>query len=232
MSDPAQTRHSRAGIVRALVFDFDGLILDTETPQYVSWRETYEAHGVELPLDVYADCLGRPHQSVDFYEVLEQQLGHPIDRDAARAVRKPRMRALMDAERVRPGVVQFLQDADRLGLKVGLASGSDREWVDGHLQRLGLRDHFDSLICAEDTRTHKPDPEPFAVATRALGVAPHEAIALEDSPNGIASAKAAGLLTVAVPNPVTAPIDLTHADLVIESMEDVPLTELIERLTR
>lgn len=214
---------------KAIVFDFDGLILDTETPELLAWQELYRERGCELPMDLWADCIGRPHGYFDPYAHLAKLSGKPIDREAMRAKRKARMRELIESQDAMPGVRQYLDDAKAMGISVAVASSSSTEWVGGHLRRLGLDHCFAGLTCAEHTTTHKPDPAPYLCAVAALKVLPAEAIALEDSPNGVRSAKAAGLFAVAVPNPVTGMLDLSHADLVIRSLAELPLRKLLER---
>jgi HAD superfamily hydrolase (TIGR01509 family) len=216
--------------IRALVFDFDGLILDTESTDFQSWQEVFAAHGCELRLEAWADCIGRPSGHFDPHAHLEQLRGAPIPRDQVQAVRCARFQELTLRQAIRPGVLAYLHDAQRLGLRLGLASSSDRAWAHGHLERLGLRGYFAVTKCLEDTGTHKPDPAPYLVALAALGVPPGEAVAFEDSPNGIAAAKAAGMWCVAVPNPVTRHLRLDRTDYRLESLAQLPLPSLLQEL--
>jgi HAD superfamily hydrolase (TIGR01509 family) len=216
--------------ILALVFDFDGLILDTETTDFQSWQEVYRAHGCELRLSDWADCVGRPAGRFDPFEHLERLSDVRIERDRIRAQRSARMRQMNLLQPVLPGVRDYLREARELSLKIGLASSSDRAWVHGHLGRLGLLDYFDTIKCVEDTGAHKPDPAPYLAVLGVLGVPPARAVAFEDSPHGVASAKAAGMLCVAVPNSVTRRLGLDRADLVLDSLASVPLSELLVRL--
>ena len=217
--------------IHALIFDFDGLILDTESTELQAWQELYAAHGCELRLDVYVDCIGRPNGHFDFYSHLQQLTGVSIDRDAIRARRRARLAELNLLLPVLPGVLAYLQDAQCLGLKVGLASSSSRAWVHGHLERLGLSEFFQVTKCVEDTGTHKPDPGPYLAVLDTLNISPKEAVAFEDAPHGIASAKAAGILCVAVPNPTTRGLLLTQADYQLNSFASVSLEALLVRLS-
>ena len=216
--------------ILALVFDFDGLILDTETTDFQSWQEVYRAHGCELRLEDWADCVGRPAGHFDPFEHLERLTGVRFERGQIRAQRSARMRELNLLQSVLPGVCDYLREARELGLTIGLASSSDRAWVHGHLGRLGLRDYFDTIKCVEDTGAHKPDPAPYLAVLDTLGVPPAGAVAFEDSPHGVAAAKAAGMLCVAVPNPVTRRLGLDRADLVLASLASLPLSVLLTRL--
>ena len=217
--------------IRALIFDFDGLILDTESSEFQCWSELYAAHGCELSPDLYVDCIGRPNGHFDFYSHLEQLSGTPIDRDAVRARRHARLGELNLLLPVLSGVLAYLEDARRLGLKVGLASSSSRAWVHGHLERLGLSEFFQVTKCVEDTGTHKPDPGPYLAVLDALNISAREAVAFEDAPHGIASAKAAGITCVAVPNPTTRGLPLGQADLQLSSLADIPLEDLLFQLS-
>src|SRR5262249_54309165 len=126
----------------------------------------------------------------------------------------------------------YVEAAAGLGLKLAVASSSSRDWVAGHLDRLGLLGHFDVLKCSDDVVQVKPDPGLYRAVLDALGVVPHRAIALEDSPNGIAAAKGAGLFCVAVPNALTGRLVLDGADLRVPSLTELPLAQLLRVAAR
>ena len=136
-------------MIKALVFDFDGLILDTEGPEYQSWREIYQAYGCSLPLSKWAEGIGSS-DTFDPYDDLAQQLGRPVDRAAIRAKYRTRFTELMANQSILPGVEHYAFKARELGLKLGLASGSSRSWVTGHLAQFRLEAYFDSIRCADD----------------------------------------------------------------------------------
>jgi HAD superfamily hydrolase (TIGR01509 family) len=216
-------------LIRALIFDFDGLILETEEPIYRSWKEVYEAHGVPLPFDLWVKTVGSSNQEFHPQRHLEESLGGPlpqdeIDRRIARRVE------LVLAEPLRPGVADLARAARAAGMKVGVASSSSRDWVRGHLERLGIVDLFDCLRARDDVEHVKPDPDLYLASLECLGVSAAEALAIEDSPNGVLAAKRAGLRCVAVPNRITAGLDLSQADLRLSSLADLPLRQLLEKL--
>ncbi|MEJ2511732.1 MAG: HAD-IA family hydrolase, partial [Anaerolineales bacterium] len=126
-------------------------------------------------------------------------------------------------------VQELLDDAKRRGMKLAVASSSPENWVTGHLTRLGLIDYFDAIITADDVEVTKPDPALFLLAAEKLGVKRDEVIVLEDSGNGVKGAKRAGMVVVAVPNEVTRHMDLSEADLYLESLEEISLDALLER---
>jgi len=218
-------------MIRALIFDFDGLMVATEVPAFQSWQEIYRAHGHELSLDDWALCLGTSHDEFDPLTDLAARLGRPVDRAELERLRQSRKGVLAAEQQALPGVVEYLKEARRLGLKIGLASSSPHQWVEDHLQRLGLIGYFHTIKCAEDVLRVKPDPALYQAVLAALDVQSDEAIVLEDSPNGVRAANRAGIFCVAVPNALSSRLILDHADLRVASLADVPLAALIERVT-
>ena len=218
-------------MIRALIFDFDGLMVDTEVPAFQSWQEIYQAHGYELSLDDWALCLGTSHDEFDPLTDLAGKLGRPVNRQEIETLRQSRKGVLAAEQEALPGVVAYLSDALLLGLKIGLASSSPHRWVEDHLQRLGLFAYFDTIKCAEDVLRVKPDPALYLAVLAALDVRANEAIVLEDSPNGVRAANRAGIFCIAVPNALSSLLVLDHADLRVTSLADVPLAALIKRVT-
>jgi HAD superfamily hydrolase (TIGR01509 family) len=213
--------------MKLLVFDFDGLILDTEVPVYDAWQEIYGEHGVELAFEKWAQCIGTA-DAFDPCVDLQAALGRALDVAALEARHRALTDALIAAQAVLPGVREYVEEAARMGV----ASSSSRRWVEGHLTRLGLRDCFQAIRCADDVPRVKPDPALYRAVLDAMGVRPEDAVALEDSPNGVLAAKRAGLACVAVPNALTARLDLSAADLSLASLADLSLPELVARLRR
>lgn len=215
-------------MIRGVIFDFDGLILDTEGPIYQSWVELFQEHGAELPFDVWASIIGTSSQEhFDPFALLEEKTGKPLDRARMAPGRLSRELALCNAQPILPGVVEKIQSAKQRGLKLGIASSSNREWVVGHLDRLNLRQYFGVIHTSDDVERTKPAPALFNLALTSLDLQPEEAIVFEDSPNGVAAAKAAGIFVVAVPNALTRQLPLEHADLLLNSLEDAALDDII-----
>lgn len=217
--------------VRGLLFDFDGLLVDTESPSRLGWQELYREHGHELPLDEWATLVGTIGASWDPLVHLETLVGRPLDRDTVTERRQAREFELIDLEDLRPGIEGYLEEADRRGLRTALVSSSSRDWIQRILGRLERLDHWDAIVAADGDPTRaKPRPTLYLEALETLGLTADEAIAFEDSPNGVRAAKRAGLVCVAVPNPVTATLALDEADVVVESLADLPLDALLKRL--
>jgi HAD superfamily hydrolase (TIGR01509 family) len=215
--------------VRALVFDFDGLILETEEPILLAWREIYEELGIELPLDLWLQTIGTSDHWFDPYSHLVSQSGRAdLDEEALVLRRRRRHDEILAGRAVLPGVVQYLDDARGLGLRLAVASSSTRNWVEGHLARLGLLPSFDAVRCRDDVTRTKPDPELYLLAATALGSSPARTLAIEDSPNGISAAKAAGMWCLAVPSILTQTLDTSQADWRAASLAALPLAKLLE----
>ena len=219
-------------MIRALVFDFDGLILDTETPLQLSWEEIYSQVGLSVPPAHWASLLGAAADPPEAYALLEKHLGHPIDRRAIREKRLRRERNLLAAETILPGVRELIGEAGLRGLGLAVASSSDRAWVEQHLRNLDLLSSFDAVLCADDVALTKPDPALYTAALRALGVRADEAIAFEDSAHGAEAACRAGLFTVVIPNRVTQHATFPNADLVVRSIAERSLDEYIAAAKR
>ena len=218
-------------MMRALIFDFDGLILDTEAPIFQAWQEIYQAHGGELTIQEWSTIIGSNEFAFDPLQRLAAQIGYPLDSQALLTRQRQRETELIAQQPVMPGVAEYLRDARQLGLKIGLASSSPCGWVTGHLSRLGLVHYFDCIMASDDVRRTKPDPELYLTVLSVLDVHPSEAFALEDSPNGIRAAKQAGLFCVAVPNLLTRQMDTSLADLHLNTLTDLSLESLLERIT-
>jgi HAD superfamily hydrolase (TIGR01509 family) len=219
--------------VRALLFDFDGLILDTELASRAGWEQLYREHGHELPQDLWATLVGTTHAPWDPQAHLEELVGEPLEWEALHERRYAHEIAMIEAEELRPGIAAYLAAARRLGLKRAIVSSSTRTWVDMHLERLEEAVGWDAICTADrDPARAKPSPTLYLEALALLDVAAAEAVAFEDSPNGVLAAKAAGVFCVAIPNEVTRELGLEEAgaDLVLDSLSDLPPDTLFRRL--
>ena len=216
-------------MIRALLFDFDGLLVDTETPRYQAWRELYAEHGHEIPLERWREEVG----TIGAFDPLAYlvDLGAVFDRDSVTERRRRRRDELCAAQELAAGVASYLDEAEQRGLAKAIVTSGAREWVLGHLERLGADARWDLIVTAEGDRERaKPTPTLYLEALAGLGIEADEAIAFEDSVNGVRAAKAAGVFVVAVPNSVTREFDLSEADLVAESLAELPLDDLLERV--
>jgi HAD superfamily hydrolase (TIGR01509 family) len=216
--------------LRGLLFDFDGLILDTEVPAFEAWREIYEEHGGTLGLDTWSLVLGGSGLEVDHIAELGRIAGRTIDGERTRQRRLERKLALIEAQEALPGVLDYIAEGGRLGFKMAVVSSSPHPWVDHYLEKLGLASQFDAVICGDDASRSKPHPDLYQAALDSLRLHPDEVIAFEDSPNGITAAQAAGIFCIAVPNAISLQLSVDHADLRVSSLAETPLHTVLKRV--
>jgi HAD superfamily hydrolase (TIGR01509 family) len=217
-------------MIKALIFDFDGLILDTETPELFVWQKVYREHGQELTTRTWGQIVGgTAASSFEPASHLAALTGNHLDTEALKARVREESLAQIHRQPPLPGVRELIDDARQHGLKLAVASSSPHDWVDGHLTRLGLYPFFDVVKAREDVQHAKPEPDLFLAALSALEVQSAQAMVLEDSPNGVRAAKRAGLFVVAVPNPVTECLHFEEEDLRLSSLKEISLPELMRR---
>jgi HAD superfamily hydrolase (TIGR01509 family) len=212
----------------ALIFDFDGLLIDSESSALLAWREQFAVHELDFPLEVWHQFIGSQGSQEAMMGVIRAGGVEFVDTEL-RAQWRERHNRIVSTVPLRPGVEAFLDEAAAAGAKFAVASSATRDWLDQQLGRLGIHDRFE-VICARDNGRVKPAPDIYLAAIAALGVDASDAIAFEDSPNGITAAKAAGLFCVAVPNPVTAQLPLGQADVRVDSFTEISYPELVDRL--
>jgi HAD superfamily hydrolase (TIGR01509 family) len=221
--------------IKALIFDFDGLILDTETPEYQVWQTIYRENGFELPHDEWGKIIGGAGLSnFDAAEHLSILSQGQLDSVSLRDRFRSESHALIHSQAILPGVKDYIYEAKRLGLKLAIASSSAHSWVDTHAKRLGIFDHFDEVICGDDVapgRT-KPNPDLYLLALDRLKIQKEAAIVFEDSPNGVKAANQAGIFVVVVPNPLTSTLLIEGADLKLDSLNTLSLADLLDKIEK
>ena len=215
--------------VSTIIFDFDGLILDTESAEFHSWNRVYEDHDQTLPFETWTGAIAS--DAFEPYGYLESLTGRPVDREEIRATRHVIFEDLMANEAILPGVDEYISTAKSLNLNLAIASNSTRAWLDNFFDRYGIASHFDVVSSRDDVSRGKPAPDIYNMALSRLGVEAHEAIALEDSPNGVLAAKRAGSFCVAVPGPMTKTLSFENADFRMSSLLDRSLVQLLEELS-
>lgn len=210
--------------MEAVVFDFDGLIVDTESVWYEAFRQVFRRLNYDLTIDEFALCIGTSD------DVLLERLKKKVSFTKEVIIKEAEAiytNQLQNLE-LRAGVLDYLSSAKKLGLKIGLASSSNRSWVGEFLKRFEIKDYFDVVKTADDVVNIKPDPELYEAAIKDLGADPERTIAFEDSKNGLTAALAAGLNVVVVPNRVTSHLAFEGHRLRLNSMSDMGLEELIQ----
>jgi beta-phosphoglucomutase-like phosphatase (HAD superfamily) len=218
----------RPGAVEALIWDFDGTVADTEAADARAWREEFTRAGAPASLDEYARWWleWSWRREVPMIDRLAAR-APGIDRGEVQARRLGRYLELCRGLPARPGVAGWMARAGELGLRQAVATNDADGRAAAHLARLGLDRHVDAVVTAADGGRRKPFPDLYIRALGVLGALPAAAVAVEDSPHGIAAAKAAGLRVVAVPGEVTAGLDLGAADLVVPDPPAMRLDDVL-----
>lgn len=203
----------------AVLFDFDGILVDTEWAIYEAWHRTFRTHGHDLPLETYTQCIGSDFDTWSPKTHLEQLTGRSFDWHQLDADRQIEIRRDLQQAGPMPGVVPLLAKLRNDGIPLAVVSSSSHDWVDRWLKQLGLMSYFDSVVCRGDAPRIKPAPDLWLEALKRLDLPAGRCIAIEDSLNGVKSAREAGLQVWAVPNRTTACLDFSLADRILPSLE-------------
>lgn len=214
-------------MIKALIFDFDGLIIDTEAADYQAWLEIYRGCGLDYPLSEFQNTIGL-YSSVPVPLDQLDELKGPLDREFINSRRSQRAMELAMRQPLLPGVLSYLEDVHHLGLQAAIASSSPRTWLDCFLEPRNLTHYFDVIVTGDTVSQAKPSPELFNKAIHKLGVNSNEALILEDSYYGLLAAQAAGIRCVIIPSSLTSGMDFHNADLVLDSLDCKPLDQLLE----
>jgi len=215
--------------IEAILFDFDGLLMDTESSMLASWQGEWRHHGLELELETFWVNHGGD-VTEQRYDLLAQAVGPSFNRAESHARRVATRDRLHADLQFCEGIQGWLARAVDLRLRVAIASSSPRDWVTTHLHRVRGMSHFELLACGDEVAMHKPDPSVYLLALHRLGVDPERAIAVEDSPHGVVAAQAAGMKCVAIPNPHVDHARFPHADLLLERASAASLDDVLGAL--
>lgn len=215
--------------LKGLIFDFDGLILDTEVPGFVAWQEIFAKYNLPFTHENWHKAIGTGPSAYDPALDLCSQVKEPLNAEEIRQNQLMRAHKLLEDVEILPGVLEFIKKADQNGIRMAVASSSPRDWVMTHLTRLDLVKYFDFILTAENVVKVKPSPDLFLLALRELEIEPDEAIVFEDSPNGITAARDAGIFVIAVPNEITKLMNTSHASIEIPSFTEIDLDQLVKQ---
>jgi HAD superfamily hydrolase (TIGR01509 family) len=221
-------------MLKALIFDFDGLILDTETPEVLVWQAIYREQGFELPVHEWEKTVGGYGISTfDAAEHLSHLSQGRLDAVSMRTRYREESGLLIEASSILPGVLEIIHEARESGVRVAIGSSSPHSWVDTHLKRLGIFHFFNPVICQDDVAPGKtkPNPDIYLKVLDMLKVQNTEAVVFEDSPNGVLAARRAGIFVVAVPNGLTALMNVS-GDLTVSSLAEMSLQKLAGHVNR
>jgi HAD superfamily hydrolase (TIGR01509 family) len=212
--------------IKGLIFDFDGLILDTEYAEFKSWEMILDSFQVNFPMENWLASIGISDSDFNIYTYLESHTDKKLNRDDILTTRENYLGQLLATQSILPGIENLIIEAKNKGLKLAVASGATNKWVTSNLKRIGLFNYFDGIHTREEVIYAKPDPALYYNALTNLGIDPDNAVAFEDSPNGIQAAKAAGLFCIAVPNYLTRMLDTSAADIILPTLKDFNLSKI------
>lgn len=201
----------------AILFDFDGTLVDTEWAIYQAWVRTFQRFGQELPIEVYVQCIGSDFETWSPQTHLEELTGDAFDWPKLAAERQIEIEAELSEQGPVEGTRELLT-ALAGETRLAVVSSSSHRWVDGWLERLNLDSFFEEVICRGDAPRIKPAPDLYLAAAQALAIDPKGCLVIEDSLNGVRSAKSAGMTAYAVPNRITTVSDFSEADAVFETL--------------
>lgn len=205
---------------RAVLFDFDGIVVDTEWAIYQAWLRTFQAQGHDLPLELYTRCIGSDFETWSPKTHLEDLTGTSFDWHELDARRQEEIVSELGGSQAMDGVVETLDELERQGIPSAVVSSSSHQWVDGWLERIGLLERFQTTVCRGDADRIKPAPDLYLEAARRMQQDTDDCLVIEDSLNGVKSALAAGMCVWAVPNRVTSCLDFGIAERSFSSMQE------------
>ena len=204
-------------MLASVIFDFDGIVLDSETPEYESHRRIYERYGVTLTVDEWCGVIGTWSEGHDeqWFRRLCERAAEAPPRDAYFEERRRLFEEIVPSDPMR-GVRELLAALRDAHVPLAIASSAPARWVVGAVERLGIAPFFTAIVTGDQVTHRKPAPDVYLTAARRLDADPRRSVAIEDSSAGIAAARAAGMKAVAIPHWLTERHDLSGADLTVE----------------
>lgn len=214
-------------LIKVLIFDFDGLVFDTETYDLESFKLLYGRYETSFPLEQWLVSVGSKLHFNPYEKLITEQ---PLLRlDDLRKERLEIYKAIIHNQSPRDGVVEYIEEARKHQLQIALASSSTKDWVMYHLNCIQLQNEFDCIYTADDVNEVKPSPELYQKVLGHYQIKPNEALVFEDSPNGSLAAIRAGIKCIVVPNQVTEKMSFDNRiSRKIHSMKEVSLESLIK----
>ncbi len=224
-SDGAVGNPTHCAMLKAIIWDFDGTIVDTETPQFDAWNLLFREYGTSVESSLWAKMVGTV-TDFDLVDVLQSRVGG-VDRPQAFRRIGELMRSQLKNAPLRPGVRALIDAARIAGFKQAIASSSGRRWIVDYAQRYNLQQSIDVIASADDVARVKPDQAVYLSALQRLGLDRHECLAIEDSPHGAKAALRAGLWCVVVPNPSTDRLVFPPGVTKLKTLADVTVDQLV-----
>lgn len=217
-------------MINAFIFDFDGLIIDSELVCYQSWVEIYKKYQVELPLEKWVDCIGTSEEFFDPVHYLKQITKMDLDFDEVQRNQFSDYLSRTKQLPIKAGILNYLDWAKENNFKLAICSSSDENWVVSHLDNLNITQYFDVIKTKNDVKKVKPDPELYNAIKSDLSIGDFEAVIFEDSLHGITAGRLSNLFTVAIPNELTKLLDLSEAHFVVSGLDSISPLKLLKTL--
>ncbi|MGG2016790.1 HAD family hydrolase [Bacillus sp. S10(2024)] len=215
-------------MLEAIIFDFDGLIVDTEMPEFAAISAIYKEYDMELPIELFQKYIGREYESFDWWSFLERKLSYTIDKEYLNQKKNVHVERLIQKEGIRPGIKHIIKQARNMNIRLAIASSSDKGWVIENLKRINLLDQFELIITGDDVVHKKPSPEIYKLVMSSLNIQSNKIMAFEDSPNGAIAALRAGIPCVVFPNQLTFNCTFPEGVTIYKSLSNVSLEALFE----
>ena len=206
---------------KGIIFDFDGVLVDTEWAIYQSWVHLYAREGQEISIATYSPCLGAGYSHWDPAAHLEKLTGKHYNWELETPARQAMLEADLERMGLMDGALELLDWCREQGIGLTVASSSSRRWVQGWLEKLDIYSRFDGVFTRTDGYPVKPNPALFDAARACMGLQPAECLIIEDSENGTIAAQNAGIPCVAIPNRMTAASDFSRAAYRCDSLRSL-----------
>lgn len=206
---------------RGIIFDFDGVLVDTEWAIYRSWVQLFKREGQEISIETYSPCLGAGYSHWNPADYLESLTGKHYDWEVETPARQAVLEADLEQMGLMSGVAELLNWCKAHHIPMAVASSSSRRWVEGWLRKLNIYDDFKGVFTRTDGYPVKPDPALFLAAAKCLDIPKSQCIIIEDSENGTVAAQNAGIPCIAIPNRMTAHADFSRACKILPSLSDL-----------
>lgn len=219
-------------MLKAIIFDFDGVIIDTETARFLSWKEAFSWYGINLGKEEWLKYLGIPGEIFDPLGILKNKTGKVILREDVGPKRLRIFWEHINKMSINPGIMDYLNEAKKRNIKFAIASSSKREWVQEHFKMLDIGKFFAVIKNSDDVKRIKPFPDLYLEALKELKVNSNEAIAVEDSLTGVQAAKNAGLFCICIPNGLNKGMKINGADIQLKSLKDLEFGNLVKLIEK
>ncbi|MBU0700205.1 HAD-IA family hydrolase [bacterium] len=208
-------------MIKAVIFDMDGLMVDTETVYFIALQQIAQKRGKDFPMALKRAMIGK--QGVISMDIFKEYLVLNETAEDLLVEREDVYGGILNKTELVPldGLPELLLLIDTMGIPAAIASSSAEQWIRLVINKLGISDRFKAIVSGDNVKNSKPYPDIYLLAAKRLGVLPQYCLALEDTPTGIEAAKRAGMICVAVPNHYSKGLDFSMADMVINSLEDV-----------